>query len=154
VRRAGLAARRLTLLASFVATSCTLPRWPVDAPLTSAYGLRFRGWRPDIHEGVDLDVDEGTPVRAMTRGTVLHAGPLGAYGLTVILRHGRNVQTLYAHLSRVDVRRGEEVAHQQVIALSGHTGNATGPHLHFEVRRWGRTEDPVPLLGAMPSRKR
>ncbi len=140
------------LLALSAATSCSVPRWPVDAPLTSAYGLRLRGWIPGIHEGVDLDVDEGTPVHAMMPGTAIHAGELGGYGLVVILQHGRSVQSLYGHLSRVDVRTGEEVAHRQAIGLSGSTGNATGPHLHFEVRRWGRSEDPVPLLGGPPRR--
>ena len=142
-----LAMAWLLLLAT---AGCALPRWPVEAPMTSPYGLRFRGWTPDIHEGVDIAVPEGTPVRAMKAGRVAHAGSLGGYGLTVILQHGPNVQSLYAHLSRVDVRTGQSVAGRDVIGLSGRTGNATGPHLHFEVRRWGRSEDPVPLLGRPP----
>lgn len=120
--------------------------------MTSAYGLRFRGLWPEIHEGVDLAVPTGTPIRAMKAGTVRYAGTLGGYGLCVILQHGRNVQSLYAHLSRIDVRVGEQVAHRAVIGLSGSTGNATGPHLHFEIWRWGRSEDPVPLLGGFPRR--
>jgi len=143
--------RRLSLLAFlFLPLGCSIPRWPAHGPITSPFGLRFNGIRPAIHRGVDISIPEGTPVIAMKRGRVRHAGPLGAYGLTVIIEHGPTLVTLYAHLSEIRVRAGEEVEGKQVIGLSGRTGNATGPHLHFEVRRWGRHEDPVPLLGGPP----
>jgi len=143
--------RRLFVLAFLVfPLGCSIPRWPAHGPITSPFGLRFDGLRPEIHRGVDIALPEGTPVTAMKRGRVRHAGPLGAYGLTVIIEHGPTLVTLYAHLSEVWVRAGEEVKGRQVIGLSGRTGNATGPHLHFEVRRWGRHEDPVPLLGGPP----
>jgi murein DD-endopeptidase MepM/ murein hydrolase activator NlpD len=128
-------------------TSCSIPRWPVEATATSPYGLRLRGWWPEIHRGVDLAVPTGTPVHAMTDGTVEFAGIMGGYGLAVILRHNGHLRTLYAHLSELQVKTGAEVSDRQVIALSGASGNASGPHLHFEVLRWGRVEDPVPLLG-------
>jgi murein DD-endopeptidase MepM/ murein hydrolase activator NlpD len=124
----------------------------VDGPLTSGYGLRFRGLTPSIHHGVDVRVPEGTPILVMKAGRVTHAGPLGAYGLAVIVDHGGGLTTLYGHLSRVDVERGQNVDDRAALGLSGQTGNATGPHLHFEVRRHGRTMDPVPLLGGPPSR--
>lgn len=132
------------------AAGCSVPRWPVEGPVSSPYGLRLRGWTPDLHHGVDIRAPEGTPVRAMKSGRVEHAGAWGAYGLCVIVSHGSNVRTLYAHLSRIDVRAGDRVRGQQVIGAVGRTGNATGPHLHFEVWRWGRSEDPVPLLGGFP----
>jgi len=68
----------------------------------------------------------------------------------VVLQHGANVRTLYAHLSKLNVRAGQRVTARDVIGLSGRSGNATGPHLHFEIRRWGRPEDPVTLLGGPP----
>jgi len=160
VRAAGLPAlrrvvrggrRRLSLLACLLLPlGCSIPRWPANGPITSPFGLRLDGIWPEIHRGVDISLPEGTPVTAMKRGRVRHAGPMGAYGLTVIIEHGPALVTLYAHLSEVRVRAGEEVEGRQVIGLSGRTGNATGPHLHFEVRRWGRHEDPVPLLGGPP----
>lgn len=141
----------LTGMLTLVFTACSIPRWPVDGVMTSPYGLRLRGWSPDMHEGVDVYAPQGTPVRAMKSGRVEHAGSWGAYGLSVMISHGSNVRTLYAHLSRIDVSQGERVSGGQEIGAVGQTGNATGPHLHFEVWRWGRAEDPVPLLGGFPS---
>jgi murein DD-endopeptidase MepM/ murein hydrolase activator NlpD len=137
----------LPMLVAFTVSGCALPRWPVDAPLSSPYGLRFLGLRPDIHQGVDIPVPVGTPVTAMKAGTVEFAGEQRGYGLVVVLRHGGSVRTLYAHLSKIQVQRGQQVDSRQVIGLSGKSGNATGAHLHFEVQRWGRAEDPVTLLG-------
>lgn len=145
--------QRLTpifMLAMLVCGACSIPRWPVDGVVSSPYGLRLRGWSPDLHEGVDVAAPHGTPVRAMKAGRVEHAGAWGGYGLSVLISHGTNVRTLYAHLSRIDVRVGERVDGRQQIGAVGQTGNATGPHLHFEVWRWGRAEDPVPLLGGFP----
>lgn len=140
----------LPLLLSLASAACSLPRWPVYAPVTSPYGIRFLGLRPDLHKGVDLYVPAGTPVAAMKSGTVDFAGQMGGYGLVVILRHGESLKTVYAHLSEIAVRKGDRVKGRQVIGLSGQSGNASGPHLHFEVVRWGREDDPVPLLGGPP----
>ena len=140
----------MPLLAALAVASCSLPRWPVDGPLTSAYGIRFSGLHPDLHEGVDLSVPVGTPVAAMKSGTVAFAGEMRGYGLVIVLRHGPNLRTVYAHLSRLSVQPGQRVQGRQVIGLSGRSGNASGPHLHFEVQRWGHAEDPVPLLGGAP----
>jgi murein DD-endopeptidase MepM/ murein hydrolase activator NlpD len=129
---------------------CALPHWPVDGPITSPYGIRFRGILPSIHEGVDIRVPVGTPIAAMKAGTVAFAGTLGDYGLVVILDHGGHTRSLYGHLSRIDVQPGERVEGGQRIGLSGQSGNASGPHLHFEILRRGRPEDPVPLLGGRP----
>jgi murein DD-endopeptidase MepM/ murein hydrolase activator NlpD len=140
----------VVIAASLLATACSIPRWPVSGTMTSPYGVRMRGWSPTLHHGVDIAAPEGTPVRAMQSGRVEHAGAWGGYGLSVVISHGSNVRTLYAHLSRIDVRAGERVGGGAVIGAVGRTGNATGPHLHFEVWRWGRAEDPVPLLGGFP----
>ncbi|HET9984597.1 MAG TPA: M23 family metallopeptidase [Longimicrobiales bacterium] len=147
-RRFRIVAAALAVLAVFAGGGCSIPRWPVHGTLTSPYGLR--GFWPELHRGVDVSVPDGTPVQAMEGGVVEFAGQMSGYGNVVVLRHGTNLETLYGHLSQIRVRQGERVEGRQVIALSGHSGNATGPHLHFEVRRWGRQEDPVPLLGGGP----
>jgi murein DD-endopeptidase MepM/ murein hydrolase activator NlpD len=153
-RRNKFVAHSGLLLPTFCAlylSNCALPRWPVEAPVTSPFGLRLEGWLPDIHRGVDLAVPTGTEVHAMRRGTVEFAGTMSGYGNVIILRHGGDLRTVYGHLSELRVRAGDDVEGRQVIALSGATGNVTGPHLHFEIRRGGHAEDPVPLLGGFPS---
>lgn len=130
---------------------CGLPRWPARAPLTSPYGLRTLGSRLDMHHGVDLGVPVGTAVHAMTAGRVSVAGPKSGYGLAVMIDHGLGWVSLYGHLDRVDVSVGDRVHAGQRIGLSGNTGLSTAPHLHFELRRFGRSRDPVPLLGGFPS---
>lgn len=148
--------RGRTALAVFAALAlvagggCSVPRWPVEAPVTSPYGLRFRGLRPGIHRGVDLAVPEGTPVRSMAPGRVRFAGTQRGYGNVVWIDHGGGVLTVYAHLSTVAVRRGDAVGGRDVIGRSGSSGDAEAPHLHFEIWRWGREVDPVPLLGGRP----
>ncbi len=129
---------------------CALPRWPVQGPITSPYGLRLVGWSAEVHRGVDIAVRDGTPVLAMQGGTVVFAGQQAGYGTVVVLHHHGSTYTVYGHLSQLKVKQGDHVAAGQIIALSGHSGNARGPHLHFEVRRWGEAEDPVPLLGREP----
>jgi murein DD-endopeptidase MepM/ murein hydrolase activator NlpD len=132
------------------AMACSIPRWPVQAPITSPYGLRFRGLRPGIHRGVDLFVPSGTEVRTMAPGQVRFAGIQRGYGNVVWVDHGGSVLTVYAHLSALRVETGESVGSGHVLGLSGASGDVTGPHLHFEVWRWGREVDPVPLLGGFP----
>jgi murein DD-endopeptidase MepM/ murein hydrolase activator NlpD len=142
-------ALRATVLAVALA-GCTVPRWPVEGPMTSAYGVRWSGWLPDVHRGVDVAVPMGTPVRAMSGGRVRFAGIQGDYGNVVWIDHGGAVLTVYAHLSALEVRTGDSVDSGQRIGLSGASGNASGAHLHFELWRWGRQVDPVPLLGGRP----
>jgi murein DD-endopeptidase MepM/ murein hydrolase activator NlpD len=140
----------LIAAAALIATGCAIPRWPVDAPLTSPFGLRARGIRPDLHRGVDLAVPEGTPVRTMAPGRVRFAGTQTGYGTVVWVDHGSSVLTVYAHLSELRVKTGDRLGGRDILGLSGSTGDATAPHLHFEVWRWGREVDPVPLLGGRP----
>ena len=142
--------RLVVLLLLSAVSACSIPRWPVNAPVTSPFGLRFLGLRPDFHHGVDLAVPNGSPVGAMKSGTVRYAGNMGGYGLVIIIDHGPQLRTVYAHLSRIDVGVGEQVKGGQVVGLSGQSGNASGPHLHFEIQRWGRNEDPIELLGGLP----
>jgi murein DD-endopeptidase MepM/ murein hydrolase activator NlpD len=139
----------VTLLTVLLA-GCAIPRWPVAGPMTSPFGVRFRGILPEVHRGVDIDVPTGTEVRTMAPGRVLFAGTMEGYGNVVWIEHGGEVLTLYAHLSELWVRAGDGVEGRTVVGLSGATGEATGPHLHFELWRWGRERDPVPLLGGPP----
>ena len=145
--------RRALVLALLLLSvgSCAIPRWPVSGRTTSEFGIRFRGVWPDIHRGVDIYVPEGTPVHAMSGGRVRFAGTMSGFGNVVWLDHGGDVLSVYAHLSSIDVQPGDPVADRQVIGASGMTGDATGPHLHFEVWRWGRERDPVQLLGGYPT---
>ncbi|MFJ3308708.1 M23 family metallopeptidase [Streptomyces sp. NPDC086549] len=108
------------------------------------------------HSGQDFAVPTGTEVVAAHGGTVVKAGGNGAgdgpaYGNAIVVKHGNGTYSQYAHLSRIDVRVGQVVATGQHIALSGSTGNSTGPHLHFEIRttpNYGSAVDPVSFLHA------
>lgn len=131
-------------------TGCALPRWPAEGPVTSPFGIRWSGVAPTVHRGVDVAMPTGTPVRAMTGGRVRFAGQMRGFGNVVWVDHRRGVLSVYAHLSEIRVTTGQEVAHRQVLGLSGQTGRATAPHLHFEVWVAGRPVDPVPFLGGRP----
>jgi murein DD-endopeptidase MepM/ murein hydrolase activator NlpD len=122
--------------------------WPLRGRFTSGFGPRthpvYGG--SDFHTGIDLAVPVGTPVRAAAPGEVIWAGWRGNYGLLVVLDHQNGYSTYYAHLSQLRVSPGQFVELGQVVALSGNSGLSTGPHLHFEIRRWGEPLDPLPLL--------
>ncbi|HEY8487035.1 MAG TPA: LysM peptidoglycan-binding domain-containing M23 family metallopeptidase [Limnochordales bacterium] len=117
-------------------------QWPVRGGISSPFGRRWGR----MHEGVDIRVPPGTPVRAAAGGRVVFAGWNGGYGYLVIVDHGQGVHTYYAHNRRVVVREGQQVNRGQVLAYSGSTGHTTGPHLHFEVRLNGRPLNPVRYL--------
>lgn len=125
--------------------------WPLNGPLTSAFGPRRHPitHRPDFHEGIDLEVPEGTEVYAARSGRVVFAGRRGGYGLTVILQHDHGYRTVYAHLSELFVYRGQFIEGGQRLALSGNTGNSSGPHLHFEILQYGRPLNPLALLPSL-----
>lgn len=97
------------------------------------------------HEGVDYGAPVGTPVWAVGDGTVLEAGTRGACGKMVILRHRNGFQSQYCHLSSIAVKAGERVAQKQVIGATGQTGLATGPHLHYAVKKGGGFVNPLAL---------
>lgn len=101
------------------------------------------------HHGVDFAAPQGTPVYAASSGVVLNAdmGSLSdAFGKVVLIEHGDKLQSLSAHLSRIDVQIGDFVQAGQQIGLVGRTGRATGPHLHFELWRNGYPQDPLQYL--------
>lgn len=101
-----------------------------------------RGYQPGQHGGVDFVAAIGTPIRAASGGPIAFAGWRGDYGIALEIQHGYR-STLYAHLGALAVRCGETVAPGQVIGFVGNTGNSSGPHLHFEVRAWGKKQDPL-----------
>jgi len=142
----------LVAVLALVIGGCSMPRWPVGGTMTSPYGLRFLGWRPDIHEGVDIAAPEGSEVRAMSQGRVSYAGVMAGYGNVVFLRHNTGIVTVYAHLSSIAVRADQLVDRGAVVGRVGRSGNASGSHLHFEVWVDGRSVDPVLVLGAFPPR--
>jgi murein DD-endopeptidase MepM/ murein hydrolase activator NlpD len=110
------------------------------ARVSSPFGeIRGRGRR---HYGVDLRARHGTPVAATVEGRVAFAGWRQGFGRLVIVEHSGELESYYAHLSDFAVRRGERVATGQVVGFVGESGNATGPHLHFEMRERGRPIDP------------
>ena len=118
--------------------------WPVNGVITSPFGYRNHPifGRTILHSGIDIGVDEGTPVHAADGGVVVEADWIGGYGNAVIIDHGNGLSTLYGHNSSLAVSAGQTVSQGQVIAYAGSTGNSTGPHVHFEVRANGDPVDP------------
>lgn len=116
--------------------------WPVNGRVSSGFGWRTHPVKKTrlFHNGIDIAVPEGTAVKAAASGEVVHSGWMNGFGYTVIIDHGRGVETLYAHNSRTTVSKGSMVNKGQKIALSGNTGLSTGPHLHFGVLR---NEEPL-----------
>jgi len=123
---------------------CPLPlAWPVQAPVGAGFGPRL----DRFHAGIDLVAEQGAPVRAAAYGRVAFAAfANGGWGKLVVLVHRDGVRTIYAHLSRISVRPGQTVATGEQVGLVGATGDATGPHLHFEVRLRGAAVDPRSAL--------
>lgn len=113
--------------------------WPASARITQRFWSR--------HPGIDLAAPLGSPIKAADAGYVVAAGwsPYG-YGYHVVIDHGNQMQTLYAHLSKFSVKVGDSVTRGQVIGNVGSTGNSTGPHLHFEVRVRGAQRNPLSML--------
>jgi murein DD-endopeptidase MepM/ murein hydrolase activator NlpD len=122
--------------------------------VSSGFGMRLHPllgvWRP--HLGVDLAAPTGTPVYATADGRVSAAGRRGGYGLAITLQHARGMETLYGHMSRLNVARGQSVRRGEVIGWVGSTGLSTGPHLHYETRLQGRAVNPLPRVRAKKAR--
>jgi murein DD-endopeptidase MepM/ murein hydrolase activator NlpD len=122
--------------------------------ISSGFGMRLhpiqKTWR--THKGTDYAAPTGTRVRAVADAIVEFAGKKGGYGNVVILRHNGQYSTVYAHLSRIAVRRGARVAQSEIIGYVGQTGWATGPHLHYEFRVAGVARNPlsIALPAALP----
>jgi lipoprotein NlpD len=128
----------------------TTLQWPLNTVqiiVGSPFGMRD-GRR---HEGIDLPAPVGTPVFAAAAGQVVYAGNgLRGYGNMVVIRHGGDLLTVYAHNSLLLVSQGQPVAAGARVALVGQSGRATGPHLHFEVRVGQSPSDPMKFLGSRP----
>lgn len=128
---------------------------PTAGYISSPFGLRLTpftrsndaGSGPvSYHKGLDITNSEGTPVQATAAGTVTFSGWQPLYGLCILIRHSDELETLYAHLQRCLIGVGTEVNRGDLIGAMGRTGNATGVHLHYEVRRWGNPVNPAPYL--------
>lgn len=124
-------------------------RRPVVAPVSSGYGLRMHPLLRDqrLHSGIDYSASSGTPIRAAGPGVVAIASERGGYGKVIVIDHGNQRSTVYAHQSRFAVGVGTRVAAGDVIGYVGSTGQSTGPHLHFEVRVLGTPTNPASELG-------
>ena len=130
------------------------PEWsgsfvaPVSTEVSEAYGTSraFNGKLASVHRGLDFHAPMGTPVHASNDGEVVLARELFYEGNCIVIDHGLGFMTMYMHLSEFKVKEGDKVEKGQVIALSGDTGRATGPHLHMSVRWNGEYLDPAKLL--------
>jgi murein DD-endopeptidase MepM/ murein hydrolase activator NlpD len=118
--------------------------WPVERPQI----MNFYGWRGKrrMHDGIDIVAKTGDKILASEAGRVVHAQWIRGYGRTVILSHGGGWYSLYAHLSKIHVRAGISVGQREVLGLAGRSGNASGPHLHFEIRKNADPLDPMLFL--------
>lgn len=121
---------------------------PVEfSRVSSGFSMRFhpvlQTWR--AHKGTDFAAATGTPARTVGDGTVEFAGVQNGYGNVVFIKHRNGNETVYAHLSKINVQRGQSVSQGQTIGLVGATGWATGPHLHFEFRVNGEQQDPMKI---------
>lgn len=112
---------------------------PVGGVITSKVGMRVDpidgNWR--LHNGIDIAIPSGTPVRSVASGIVIYSSSRSGYGNTVVVEHDNGIITLYAHNNQLLVTQGQPVSTETVLALSGSTGRSTGPHLHFEAWRAG-----------------
>jgi len=122
--------------------------WPVDGRVTDAFGWRIHPitGRQQFHNGIDIAAPSGTPVKAVASGTVEFTGWSEGYGRIVVIHHGQGYRTKYGHLSRSVVSQGQKVGRGEVIGYVGESGNATGPHCHFEVEVNGRAANPKDYL--------
>jgi murein DD-endopeptidase MepM/ murein hydrolase activator NlpD len=123
--------------------------WPVDGRLIGGFGPRqdpFSGEGQEIHKGVDISGEIGTPVHVTADGIVRFADTFSGYGRLVIVDHGGGVETWYGHLSKLNVHTGQEVRRTELIGAVGTSGRVTAPHLHYEVHVNGRPVNPYQYL--------
>lgn len=122
--------------------------WPLDEPgyLTRGQVSVAGAEKDETHPGIDIAMAVGSVVRAAGRATVSDAGEDPQYGLYVLLQHGQGYQTMYGHLSRLLVTKGQAVDPGAVLGLTGNSGRSSAPHLHFEVRHEGQSIDPLSVV--------
>lgn len=122
---------------------------PAAYRITSRYGLRHDPINGKLrhHNGIDIAMPEGSPVKAAAAGKVVFSGFSAGYGNCVIIEHENGLTSLYAHNSLNLVKTGDIVDKNSILALSGSSGRSTGPHLHFEVRKDGVAVDPMGMIG-------
>ncbi|PTQ57445.1 MAG: metalloendopeptidase [Candidatus Carbobacillus altaicus] len=122
---------------------------PASGRITSVFGYRIDPFThtKHLHEGIDFANVRGTKVVAAARGEVIFAGYNGSYGLQIAIQHKPGLKTTYSHLSKIDVKVGDNVEKGERIGLMGSTGRSTGSHLHYEVHVDGRSVDPAAYLG-------
>jgi murein DD-endopeptidase MepM/ murein hydrolase activator NlpD len=141
---AGKSSRRLQFL------NARPSLWPVDGRLImSSYGQRTDPFSGEgaFHKGVDISAQTGVGVRATADGIIVHAEwASGGYGRLVVVDHGGGMQTYYAHLSKINVRIGQEVRRGDIVGAVGSSGRVTAPHLHYEVRIGGAPVNPYIYL--------
>src|SRR5258705_128723 len=129
----------------------SIPRGlPVNGYVTDGFGMRrnpFNGEGREVHEGLDIAVDFGTPVTATADGLVIYAAPHAGYGNLVIVYHSNGITTRYGHLSRISVEAGQRVKRSDQIGNAGSTGRSTGPHVHYEIRENDQPVDPLRYAG-------
>ncbi|WNJ16771.1 M23 family metallopeptidase [Pontibacter sp. G13] len=124
---------------------------PVQGEVSSGFGMRKNPWTKveQHHRGVDFRADTGTPIYATADGEVLGSGideDKPAYGIRILIEHGEQISSFYAHLSGVTVAEGDQVKQGDLIGYVGSTGKSTGPHLHFEIRKDGHPVDPMEFI--------
>jgi murein DD-endopeptidase MepM/ murein hydrolase activator NlpD len=122
--------------------------WPVSGPITSPFGMRMHPvyGRPILHAGIDIAAAQGTTIAAAADGRVIVAGTQGDCGKMVAIDHHGGLSTIYCHMSQIFVGVGQDVQRGQAIGAVGMTGDATGPHVHFQVMQDGHPVDPMSFL--------
>ena len=121
---------------------------PVEAPVTSPFGLRTHPTDGEeaFHYGLDFGAAAGDKIKCAAKGEATEVGESPEYGNYIVVRHSENIYTLYAHCQELLPKAGDSISAGQVIATVGQTGNATGPHLHFEIRDGDTWLDPAKFL--------
>ena len=134
-------------LRSDILRLASIPRGlPANGYVTDGFGMRrnpFSGEGREVHEGIDIAVDFGTPVTATADGLVIYAAPHAGYGNLVIVYHSNGITSRYGHLSRISVEAGQRVKRSDQVGNAGSTGRSTGPHIHYEIRENDQSVDPI-----------
>lgn len=138
-------------LRSDILRLASIPRGlPVNGYVTDGFGMRrnpFNGEGREVHEGLDIAVDFGTPVSATADGLVIYAAPHAGYGNLVIVYHSNGITSRYGHLSQIAVESGQRIKRGDQLGNAGSTGRSTGPHVHYEIRENDQAVDPLRYAG-------